>query len=409
MKLPWAAEQALGTEEWNSIRMRMMFECCKWDMQSEDHAVLADFPLVLEDDAWQLLARQAEQLAAEVLAAESELLQRPELQGRLGLPRNIRKVLRQCDPANAPVGCARVMRFDFHLTPEGWRISEVNSDVPGGFIEAAGFAELMAEHYPAYVIPQNPARTYANAIAATAADGALVALVHATAHSDDAQVMHYLAQELRRRNIRSILVAPNHVRWDSGVARISSSFATATPDILVRFFPAEWLPNLRPQAVWAPWFCGGKTAMSNPGSAILTQSKRFPLVWDELTAPLATWRALLPESRDPSCVPSGPSADWVLKPVLGRVGEGVAIHGVTQDRAFAEILGDVKRNPSLWIAQRRFDTVPLQTHSGIREVCLGVFVVAAKAAGIYGRIAKKPLIDQDAQDVAVLIRQKEHR
>ncbi|MGA2419727.1 MAG: glutathionylspermidine synthase family protein, partial [Candidatus Acidiferrum sp.] len=298
-------------------------------MQSEDHAVLADFPLVLEEGTWQLLAQQAEQLAAEALTAEAELLGRPELHARLGLPRSLRKALRRCDPENAPLGCARVMRFDFHLTREGWRISEVNSDVPGGFIEAAGFAELMAEHYPECTPPPNPARLYADAIAAAAGEAAAVGLVHATAHSDDAQVMHYLGQELSVRGMRAIMIAPNHLRWNSGVARIASSFAAASPAALVRFFPAEWLPNLGPQAIWEPWFCGGRTAMSNPASAILIQSKRFPLAWDELATPVATWRALLPETKEPSALPTTWSADWVLKPVLGRVGESVAVPGVT--------------------------------------------------------------------------------
>ena len=36
------------------------------------------------------------------------------------------------------------MRFDFHFTRDGWRISEVNSDVPGGLNESSGFERLMA-------------------------------------------------------------------------------------------------------------------------------------------------------------------------------------------------------------------------------------------------------------------------
>ena len=86
------------------------------------------------------------------------------------------------------------MRFDFHFTPEGWRISEVNADVPGGFIEASGFVELMAEYYPDYSIPPNPAEAYEEALALAAGKGAAIGLVHATAHYDDRQVMQYLAK-----------------------------------------------------------------------------------------------------------------------------------------------------------------------------------------------------------------------
>ena len=40
-------------------------------------------------------------------------------------------------------------------------------------------------------------------------------------------------------------------------------------------------------------------AAANPGCAILTESKRLPLVWDQLGIALPTWKRLLPETRDP--------------------------------------------------------------------------------------------------------------
>ena len=170
--------------------------------------------------------------------------------------------------------------------------------------------------------------------------------------------------------MQAIVLSPNHLKWDSGFARIASSFAAVIPTLLVRFFPAEWLPNLRPASSWEPWFCGGKSPMSNPGQAILIQSKRFPLVWNELRTHLPTWRSLLPETKFPEDISPG-SQHWVLKPVFGRVGEDVAIAGVTEQRAYEEILKDVKRHPNDWIAQRRFDTLPLETHSGVRYLAWG--------------------------------------
>jgi hypothetical protein len=35
--------------------------------------------------------------------------------------------------------------------------------------------------------------------------------------------------------------------------------------------------------------------------------------------------------------------------------------------------------------------------------CIGVFTIGGKAAGFYGRIAKQPIVNQAAQDVAVLV------
>jgi glutathionylspermidine synthase len=406
VKLPWSVGAQLRPDDWESVRMRLMFDCCKWDIQSEDHSVVADFPLILEQDEWTSLAGYAEKLTREVLAAERELLCRPDLHKILGLPASICRVFRKCAPEKIAIGAARVMRFDFHFTPEGWRISEVNADVPGGFIEASGFAELMAEYYPGYSIPPNPAEAYEEAIAEATGEGGVIGLVHATAHCDDRQVMQYLAKGLQRRGMYAIVLSPNHLKWDSGFARIASSFAAVKPALLVRFFPAEWLPNLRPVPSWEPWFCGGKTPMSNPGHAILIQSKRFPVIWNELKTPLPTWRLLLPETKFPEEISPG-SQHWVLKPVFGRVGEDVAIADVTEQCAYKKIVEDVKRHPDDWIAQRRFDALPLETHSGIRYPCLGIFTLDGRTVGVYGRMAAKPLIDHDAQDVAVLIRRKD--
>ena len=405
MKLPWAAGEQLRPDDWKSVRMQLMFDCCKWDIQSEDHSVVADYPLLVEEDEWDSVARLAEKLSEEVLAAEQELLLRSDLHARLSLPVSIQKILRKCSPTAFPHGCARIMRFDFHFTPEGWRISEVNADVPGGFIEASGFTELMAEYYKGHLIPPDPTKAYVAAIRAVAGEGASIGLIHATAHCDDRQVMQYLGRQLEGSSMQALALSPSHLKWESGSAQFTEPFSAVQPALLVRFFPAEWLPNLRSSS-WEPWFYGGRIPMSNPGTAILIQSKCLPLVWDELRTPLTTWRTLLPETKFATAV-SANSPEWVFKPAFGRVGEDVAIAGVTEQRAYKEIIRDVPRHPRNWIAQRRFDTVPLETGGGLQYACLGVFTLDCRAVGAYGRIAAKPLIDHDAQDIAVLIRRKD--
>jgi glutathionylspermidine synthase len=263
----------------------------------------------------------------------------------------------------------------------------------------------MAEYYKGYLIPPDPTKAYVAAIRAVVNEGASIGLVHATAHCDDRQVMQYLGQRLERSSMQAVALSPSHLKWESGCARFTGPFSAVQPGLLVRFFPAEWLPNLHPSS-WRPWFCGGKIPMSNPGTAILIQSKCLPLVWDELKTSLNTWRSLLPETKFANNVPPN-SPEWVFKPVFGRVGEDVAIAGVTEQRAYKEIIRDVSRHPVNWIAQRRFDMVPLETGSGVQYACLGVFTLDCRAVGAYGRIATKPLIDHDAQDIAVLIRRKD--
>src|SRR5882762_5842607 len=100
----------------------------------------------MKSSVWNLIASQAEQLAAEAIAAEEEISRRPKLLEILGLPRPLRRLLAEKTPLSPSAG--RVIRFDFHYTTEDWRISEANSDVPGGYSEASNFTSMMAEHFP---------------------------------------------------------------------------------------------------------------------------------------------------------------------------------------------------------------------------------------------------------------------
>jgi hypothetical protein len=61
--------------------------------------------------------------------------------------------------------------------------------------------------------------------------------------------------------------------------------------------------------------------------------------------------------------------------------------------------------PGHWVAQRRFESVPVPTPGGPRHVCVGVYTVNGRTAGAYARLAEKPLIDFAAVDVALLIEQ----
>ena len=150
-----------------------------------------------------------------------------------------------------------------------------------------------------------------------------------------------------------------------------------------------------------------KTPIANPATAILTQSKRFPLVWDDLRTPMPTWRALLPETRDPRQADWRGNGGWVLKPALGRVGEGVGIAEAVEAREWQKIQRAAAWWPGHWIAQRRFHTTPLA--GGVDGAatpamfpCLGVYTVNARVAGAYGRLAPRQLIDARAADAAML-------
>jgi glutathionylspermidine synthase len=117
---------------------------------------------------------------------------------------------------------------------------------------------------------------------------------------------------------------------------------------------------------------------------------------------LPTWNALLPETGEVRGIETR-SADWVFKPALGRVGEGIGINGVTPAKELDAIRRGLFFAPSAWVAQRRFEMVPLPTPLGPQHLCLGVYTVNGAAAGIYGRCSSSPIINHTARDVAVLL------
>ena len=47
--------------------------------------------------------------------------------------------------------------------------------------------------------------------------------------------------------------------------------------------------------------------------------------------------------------------------------------------------------------------VAVPTAAGPRHICLGVFTIDGRAAGAYGRMAAKPLVDGYAEEIAVLL------
>ncbi len=439
-RAPWLVSQPLPAGVRARVREEAVFECYKWDPQVGDIDVILMQPLVLPRSEWDFLASAAEGLAAELLEAEAALWralarERNRAFGELGLPGSIERVLRRACTGNKDTtgGLApeafRVMRFDFHHTSGGWRISEVNSDVPGGFVEASGVAALIASHAQAHlggVAPAgDPAAAVARAFAGRLGAGASVGLVHATAYTDDRQAMQCLAQRLSNEGLMPLLLSPADARFcrgkkDTHGGRGGGEGCEAHDgrgwrrlDAMFRFFPGEWLPNLGWRSGWRRFFTGGCPS-ANPAWALVSQSKRFPLLWPRLGVEAPLWRRFLPETFDPRCVAALDDPQWVVKPALGRVGDAVLLAGVTPDATRRKHLRDARRHPHYWVAQRRFVPTPWETGADsecgfapaippVLYPCVGVYVIDGRAAGAYGRASQQPLIEAHAHDVAVLI------
>jgi hypothetical protein len=399
---PWVPVQPLDDAAFATVRRRAIFDCHKWDPQVGDVSTIARHPLVVTRAAWDDVASMAKALAAETLAAEAELVSRPELHSTLGLPGAVRQALKRAARCGAAVGAARIMRFDFHFTGDGWRLSEVNCDVPGGMNEASGFPALMSSHYPWADPVGDPVAAYVETLARHAGPDGTVAFVHATSYSDDLQMMSFVAKRLQSAGPSVHLASPSHLRWQDDRARLDAAWWQGPLDLIVRFFPAEWLGGLSRGTDWPRLFAGSRTPLSNPATALLTQSKRFPLVWDRLRTPLTAWRALLPETRDPRDAPWLASDDWLVKPALGRVGEGIGMRDLIDRKQMRQIERSARWWPSAWVAQRRFHPLAVQVGANRLFPCLGVYTLDDQVVGAYGRLAHLPLIDARASDAAVL-------
>jgi glutathionylspermidine synthase len=407
-RIPVTFAPAIGESQFFQIQRRMSLVHFKWDSQIGDVCTLFRQPLLLEAEAWRQLSEMAEALAAELMSAEEELLERPDVQEILGIPRRLRKLFRQTKSCRSTPAAVRTLRFDFHYTNDGWRISEVNSDVPGGYTESSCFVQLMSKCFPGTRCAGDPAKAWTEAMITVVGEHGHVALLSAPGFLEDQQITAFLADQLQSRGAETFLLHhPSQLKWKSGFASVACGREFCGIDAIVRFYQGEWLANLHPCSEWEPLFIGGHTPVANPGTALLTETKRLPLAWNKLSSNMPTWRNLLPESLDPADASWQTDDDWVLKEAFSNTGDAVHVRRSMTTEAWKELCLLVKRQPKAWIAQRRFVPVPIESEAGEVFPCIGVYTVNGKAAGIYTRAALKPLIDFAAMDVATLIRMEE--
>lgn len=401
---PWTCGSPLPAEQYASLQQRAVFDCFKWHTQADGQPILCSFPLILGADTWAYLAGMAEALARETHAAERELLRRADLHHILGLPGTLRRCLRLLGKELPSADGVRLMRFDFHWTDCGWRITEVNADVAGGLIESSGVTRLFAARQPCLQPAGDTTAALCDAIAGAVHPGAAIGLMHPSVYSEDRQIMLYLAPHLTERGMSPFLFDPGQLRWFDGRPGIECEWHSGPLDFLLRYFPADWLPRLPRATRWSGLFSRGATAVCNPGWAILTQSKRFPLVWSKLATPVPFWRAMLPETRRPNDVGPRGEGNWVIKPAFGYEGRDVGIEGVSDDQQWRRVWRAARRRPRDWVAQRRFEHLPMNTPAGPAYPCVGVYVINGRATGAYGRLAHRALIDDRSREVVVLVR-----
>ena len=144
-------------------------------------------------------------------------------------------------------------------------------------------------------------------------------------------------------------------------------------------------------------------------SSALTESKRFPLVWDRLRTRLPAWRRLLPETCDPRDAPWQTDDRWLVKTAFCNTGDSVSAASLMTAKDWRKTRWLARLFPRQWVAQRRFDALPLTTPIGEMHCCVGIYTIDGRAAGAYARVSHRPVIDYRAIDAALLIERDETR
>ena len=391
-------------ERYEDYRFNVMFDCYKWDPQFLDNNTIAKYALVISKEEHEELERLTEEIDYETRKAEGILNQHLEITKTLYLPKKIKKELKIMDNYD-PDKHIRLMRYDFHPTIEGkWAVSEVNSDVPGGFAEASLMPQAAIDTLGTNKFwYKNFGDILTKAIATKVVPGGRIMLVHCTSYSDDRQVMQFLGDKLKNMGFSVIYAAADHVRFLDQEAISILSGNEGKIHAIVRFTPLELLIDLKPKH-WEGYFNTTTTSCNHP-IAIYAQTKRFPLVWDrieKLGGKLTTWRKLLPETHEVKEVKN--KSGYIYKPACGRVGEKISIKEACKEDEYEKIRKDVKKHPKQYIAQKQFNSKPLLSEEGEKyHVCIGSYSVEGKHAGYYARISKIPRIDSYAADIPVLI------
>ncbi|MFD2386656.1 glutathionylspermidine synthase family protein [Enterococcus rivorum] len=325
--------------DYSDYRYEVIFKAYKWDPQVEDANTVSEYIAVLDETVVAEIASFSEQLAMETIEMETELLNNLFLAKELGLPNSMCRAMKKAKNYKKE-DHVRLMRFDFHPTDEGWKISEVNSDVPGGFAESSILPEVAARFVPDSVPSEKFSQHLLNGFKKRIKPDGTIGFVHATSYSDDRQVMQFMGDYFEKEGYRALYLAPNHAKFENN--RVFSTLENNKEELagLIRFFPLEWMTRLPFSAKWQGYYSTVTPSCNHP-VAMLTQPKSLPLIWNRLATDCKIWKQLLPETK--LVIPlEYEDTDYIYKPVFGRVGGDITIKEATSEKEFERIK---KRSP----------------------------------------------------------------
>lgn len=395
--------------KFEEYKLYLIFNCYKWDPQFLDSNTIAKNILVLTEEEHNEIKALTELLDKETIKSENFLNKNLNCTTNLDLNKNLSSLIKKMSNYDSSKH-VRLMRYDFHpTTANKWAVSEVNSDVPGGFAEGS----LMPDYAKKLLKDLNYTNNFdyinfgdiliAEIIKKVKPKGT-IALVHCTSYSDDRQVMEFLGNNLKTKGFKVIYCAADHINFINKEAFCILSGNETKIDFIFRYTPLEWLKDIKSK-MWHGYFdC--VTACCNHPISIFAQTKKFPFVWEILEKnkiPLKTWKKLLPKTSKINSLKLL-NDNYIYKPALGRVGEKISIKEACSETEYNSILKDVKKHKNKYILQEKFISKPILTDDNTSfHVCLGSYTVNSSHAGYYARISNSPRIDSNAMDIPVLI------
>lgn len=394
-------------DKYYNYRIEAMFNCYKWDPQFYDSNTLAKYVLVLNKKENEDVIELTENLDKETRLAEEYLNKNSKIIKKLAIPSKILKKIPNMQNYNKSQNI-RLMRYDFHPSiNNSWVVTEVNSDVPGGFAESSLLPDLARRTLNMPELEYTSfGDTMVKAINNILHKIGTIMLIHCTCFSDDRQVMQYMGDRLKKEGYKIIYGAADHINFENRKAYSILDNNQEKIDLIFRFTPLEWLIQMKPRR-WDGYFDTITKSCNHPIS-IYAQSKRFPFVWDDLEKAgisMRTWKKLLPETIEVRKLRN--REGYIYKPVYGRVGERISIEEACKGDEYIKILRDVKKHPKQYLAQKKFQSMPVRGENGEKyHICLGSYTVEGKHAGYYARMSPYPRIDSYASDIPVLIENK---
>jgi glutathionylspermidine synthase len=391
---PWGISPEARAELLRELR----FQHFKWDTYACGGCLVLDEAMVLSRRAHEEVVAIVEALHRGLGRFERRVREDREALRRLAIPDALHPLI-----AAEEEETLQLARYDLFPTEDGrWMVSEFNEDVPGGFNEAAGIPELLGEPGGGLQWEGDLRGSFVDAFR----DHPSVALLYATAFSEDLQHMLILERWLAAAGHRTVLASPAHLERGWRGPRVLGERI----DAAFRFYPAEWMPRLPNLRTWLR--LGPRLPMMNPVHRLVRQSKGMFGLWAEE-------RYLDPADREllarhcPLTMPFEPAEAgrireererWVLKRAFGRMGDSVVIGALCSEATWAAAIGTAAASPGDFCVQERFAVRPLEFGAGSLFPAVGAFLVNGRFAGYYSRAAARPLITHEAYHVATLVK-----